>query len=199
MVINRSTSNSCYRGTLRAEATLTEHLVGAANAQTATSLSSTAKEMVLGNPAAEVQIVEYASFTCPHCAKFHANQLEGLKTSYITPGMVGFTYREVFFDRPGLWASMIARCTGDTEFFFAFTTLLFEKQREWLANGEPAEIVGQLRKLAKVAGLDDATLDACLSDGAKAEGLYAWSQANVSADQITATPSFVIDTSNRYK
>lgn len=166
---------------------------GAAHAQTATGTSSELTEMALGSPDATVQIVEYASFTCPHCATFHTSQLEALKTNYITPGRVGFVYREVYFDRPGLWASMIARYPGDADFFFAFSNLVFERQREWLANGEPSGIIKQLRTLAKVAGLNDATLDACLSDSAHAERLFAWSQANVSADKINATPSFVIN------
>jgi hypothetical protein len=28
-------------------------------------------EMTLGNPDAPVTMIEYASFTCPHCATFH--------------------------------------------------------------------------------------------------------------------------------
>ena len=29
------------------------------------------EEMVLGNPDAPLTVIEYASFTCPHCASFH--------------------------------------------------------------------------------------------------------------------------------
>ena len=44
-----------------------------------------------------------------------------------------------------------------------------------------------------VAGLDDAALDACLQDGEKARTLVAWFQENAEADDVTGTPSFVID------
>ena len=47
--------------------------------------------------------------------------------------------------------------------------------------------------MAKTAGLDDATLDACLSDAAKAEALFTWYQENADRDAITGTPSFIID------
>ena len=168
-------------------------LPGAANAQTADGALPEVMEMVQGNPDAAVEVIEYASFTCPHCANFHANQYQSLKANYIDTGKIRFVYREVYFDRPGLWASMIARCPGTPEFFFGMSEILYEKQREWLASGDPATIVQDLRKLGKTAGLDDAALDACLSDGPKAESLFTWYQENADRDGITGTPSFMID------
>lgn len=149
--------------------------------------------MIQGNPDAAVEVIEYASYTCPHCANFHANQYQSLKANYIDTGKIRFVYREVYFDRPGLWASMIARCPEDTNFFFGITEVLYEKQREWLGSGDPATIVQDLRTVAKTAGLDDAALDACLSDGPKAESLFTWYQDNADRDGVTGTPSFMID------
>lgn len=168
-------------------------LPGAANAQSADGVLPEVMEMVQGNPDAAVEVIEYASFTCPHCASFHANQYQSLKANYIDTGKIRFVYREVYFDRPGLWASMIARCPDDSDFFFGISEVLYEKQREWLASGDPATIIQDLRKLAKTAGLDDAALDACLSDGPKAEALFTWYQENADRDGITGTPSFMID------
>jgi protein-disulfide isomerase len=168
-------------------------LPGAAMAQSVDGVLPDVIEMVQGNPDAAVEVIEYASYTCPHCASFHANQYKLLKTNYIDTGRIRFVYREVYFDRPGLWASMIARCSDDTNFFFAFSELLYAQQREWLASGDPAGIIEDLRRLAKTAGLDDATLDACLSDGPKAEALFTWYQENADRDNVTGTPSFLID------
>ena len=168
-------------------------LPGAAFAQTTDGVLPEVVEMIQGNPEATVEMIEYASFTCPHCASFHANQFRALKENYIDTGKVKFVYREVYFDRPGLWASMIARCANDSDFFFAFSELLYTEQRAWLASGDPALIIEDLRKLAKTAGLDDATLDACLSDGAKAEALFTWYQENAERDGINSTPTFMID------
>jgi protein-disulfide isomerase len=168
-------------------------LPGAAMAQSSDGALPEVIEMVQGNPDAAVEVIEYASFTCPHCASFHANQYLALKENYIDTGQIKFVYREVYFDRPGLWASMIARCSDDADFFFAFSELLYTEQRAWLASGDPAGIIEDLRRLAKTAGLDDATLDACLSDGPKAEALFTWYQENAERDGINSTPSFVID------
>lgn len=168
-------------------------LPGAAFAQSTDGALPEVAEMIQGDPEAAVEVIEYASFTCPHCASFHANQYKALKENYIDTGRIKFIYREVYFDRPGLWASMIARCANDADFFFAFSELLYSEQRAWLASGDPGIIIEDLRKLAKTAGMDDATLDACLSDGPKAEALFTWYQENAERDGINSTPSFMID------
>ena len=92
--------------------------LGAASAQEQTDVdTSTIMEMTQGNPDAPVTVIEYASFTCPHCASFHKEQFKQLKADYIDTGKIHFIYRDVFFDRFGLWASMIARCGGQDRFF----------------------------------------------------------------------------------
>jgi len=85
------------------------------------------QDMVMGAEDAPVEIIEYASFTCPHCARFHADVWPQLKADYVETGKVRFIYREVYFDRFGLWASMIARCGGEGR-FFAFTDLIYKEQ-----------------------------------------------------------------------
>ena len=148
-------------------------------------------EMALGDPAAPVTIVEYASFTCPHCATFHENTFKKLRANYIETGKVRFIFREVYFDRFGLWAGMVARCGGEQR-YFGLTDLIFSKQREW-AQGEPADIVAGLRKVGLSGGLTAEQLDACLNDGEMAQALVAWYEDHAQADNVRATPSFIID------
>ncbi|MEM9580582.1 MAG: DsbA family protein [Pseudomonadota bacterium] len=149
-------------------------------------------DMVLGSQDAKVEIIEYASYTCPHCASFHANAYKDLKKDYIDTGRVKFTYREVYFDRYGLWASMVARCAGP-ERFFGVTDMLYAEQQNWARAGDATAIVGELRKIGKVAGLTDEMLDACLQDADKAQALVTWYQGNAERDDINSTPSFVIN------
>ncbi|SHF12353.1 Thioredoxin [Loktanella atrilutea] len=168
-------------------------LVGMANAQSDTPADPSAiADMVMGSADAPVKITEYASFTCPHCAEFHDTVWPQLKADYIDTGKVQFTYREVYFDRFGLWASMIARCGGQMR-FFGIADMLYDKQRDWTAGGDPAAIAQNLRKLGKTAGLTDEMLDTCLNDATTAQNLVAWYEANAKADDINSTPSFLID------
>lgn len=150
------------------------------------------QDMILGDPDAPVTVIEYASYTCPHCATFHQGTYKDLKKDYIDTGKVRFIFREVYFDRYGLWASMIARCAGPLR-FFGVTDLIFENQREWTASNEPAEVADNLRRIGKTAGMSDEQLEECLSNGAEAQALVSWYQENAQADGISSTPSFVID------
>jgi protein-disulfide isomerase len=153
--------------------------------------TSSIQEMVLGDPDAPVTVMEYASFTCPHCANFHTGPFQQLKSEYIDTGKVKMVYRDVYFDRFGLWASMIARCEPNR--FFGIAGMLYEQQKEWLASREPAAIADNLRRIGKVAGLTDDQIETCLADEEKAKTLVAWFEQNAQADEITATPTLFVD------
>ncbi len=176
----------------RAPGTDNSLLAGMAMAQEADIDVSTIIEMEQGNPDAPVTVVEYASFTCPHCATFHKTTYKQLKSDYIDTGKIRFVYREVYFDRYGLWASMIARCAGPDK-FFGMTELIYDGQATWARAGGPAEIVSELSKIGRLAGLSEDTLDACLKDGTKAQTLVTWYQQNAEEDGIDSTPSFIIN------
>lgn len=172
--------------------------INAATTETATETEGTAavdtssiQEMVLGDPDAPVTFMEYASFTCPHCANFHNGPFQQLKKDYIDTGKVKMVYRDVYFDRFGLWASMIARC--DPNRFFGISSMLYEQQKEWLAAKEPAAIANNLRKIGKVAGLSDEQIEGCLADEEKAKTLVSWFEQNAKADDVTSTPTLFID------
>ena len=149
-------------------------------------------DVSLGNPEAKVQVIEYASYTCPHCADFHAQTLPRLISDYIDTGKIHYIYREIFFDRYGLWAALIARCAGP-ERYFGIASLLYETQSDWSRLRDPAEVAAQLRRLGKIGGLEDAQLDACFSDMAYARALVEKSDSQSKMHNITGTPSLVIN------
>jgi len=168
----------------------------------ATALSSTklmaqdtqavdAMAMTMGNPDATVTLSEYASYTCPHCAKFHEDVMPSLKADYIDTGKINFIYREVYFDRLGLWAGMLARC-GGPEKYFGITDMLYKRQRDW-TKGSGAEVAEKLYKIGRIAGLKNEDMEACLQDQEMATALVAEFQKNSEADNIDSTPSFLIN------
>ncbi|WP_289042997.1 DsbA family protein [uncultured Aliiroseovarius sp.] len=151
-----------------------------------------APDMVMGDEDAPVTVIEYASFTCPHCGNFHQTVFQELKKNYIDTGKVKFIHREVYFDRFGLWAGMIARCGGEDK-YFGMTGMIYDGMEDWIGDGNPATIISNLRKLGRTAGMTDEQMDACLQDEAMAESMVAAYQKNAAEDEINATPSFVID------
>ena len=149
-------------------------------------------EMVQGDLDAPIEMIEYASFTCPHCATFHADVYPKLKINYIDKGLVKFIYREVYFDKYGMWASMIARCAG-ADRFFGMTDQIYRKQSNWARAESDMAIVAELRKIGLLAGLDESQLSACLQDGVKLRALVEWYSQNAKRDEIKSTPTLIIN------
>ncbi len=149
-------------------------------------------DIPLGNPDASVVVVEYSSLTCPHCATFNLGPFQQIKENYIDTGDILFLKREVYFDRFGLWAGMVARCGGD-ERYHGVVELIYQQQGTWAGSSDPATVAGNLRRLGRQAGMSDAEVNACLEDADKALELTEFYQANAEADGIRATPTFMIN------
>jgi protein-disulfide isomerase len=149
-------------------------------------------ERTLGSPDAPVTLVEYAMFTCPHCAGFHAEVYPKIKANYIDTGKVRLVYREVYFNRPSLWAGMIARCAPEDR-YFGIADVLFDRQADWAAEADEQVLIGKLFSIGRQAGLTDEQMNACLADRALAEGLVADYQKHATADAIDGTPTFFIN------
>ena len=166
----------------------------AANAQSSYADAEATEiiDMVQGAEDAPITVIEYASFTCPHCARFHSDVYKLLRKNYIDTGKIKFIFREVYFDKYGMWASMIARCSGPDR-FFGMTDLILNSQSTWARAGDDLAIVEALRKIGRLSGMEDAALDSCLQDGNKLRALVGWYKENAQRDGIQSTPSFLID------
>jgi protein-disulfide isomerase len=166
----------------------------AANAQSSDADAGAIEiiDMVQGAEDAPITVIEYASFTCPHCARFHSDVYKLLRKNYIDTGKIKFIFREVYFDKYGMWASMIARCSGPDR-FFGMTDLILNSQSTWARAGDDLAIVEALRKIGRLSGMQDAALDSCLQDGDKLRALVGWYKENAQRDGIQSTPSFLID------
>lgn len=148
-------------------------------------------DIVLGQEDAPVTIIEYASFTCNHCAAFHDQNLPRLKAEYIDTGKVRFIQRDVYFDAVGLWAGILARCGGDDK-YYTVAGMIFDQQRTWLSTSDANGIAANLRKIGTAAGFSNEQMDACWDDRQKVADLIATFQKNASADEVEGTPSFII-------
>ena len=154
--------------------------------------TSSIVEMTMGPEDAPVTVVEYASLTCPHCARFHETTFQELKRDFIDTGKIHYIYRDVFFDGAGLRGSLLARCAGPTR-FFGMNDLLFTRQKEWLDAKTMSDVMDNLVRIGKVAGLGEEQIVACIEDQEKAEVLEAWFRQHAEKDEITSTPTVVID------
>lgn len=150
------------------------------------------EEMAFGAEDAPITLIEYASFTCPHCKNFHADVLPLIVKNYIDTGKVRLIYRGIYFDRLGLWADMLARCGGPDR-YFGIANMIYEKQSEWTSAQSSVGVVENLYAIGRLAGLNQDDMEACMQDNATAQAMVKISTENSEADGIDSTPTFVIN------
>lgn len=130
---------------------------------------------ILGNPSAELVIVEYSDTECPFCKQFH-NTMKQVMNSYGKDGDVAWVYRHFPIDQLHSKARKQAEATecaadqGGNDKFWAFTNTLYERTPS--NNGFDDK---QLPVIAKDIGLDVNAFNTCLSSGkfaAKVEADY---------------------------
>lgn len=166
---------------------------------------------VMGNPNAPVKLVEYASFSCPHCKHFAETGVDPLKEKYVSTGKVSWEFRSFLIHSMDAPLTLLMRCRGP-EPFFALTEQLYAAQddmmKKYLAipaaeqqrvgglppieNFKAQAEEGGLYGFFGARGLPKAQADACLSNQKVIDQLNAWTQ-KYSEDGINSTPTFVIN------
>jgi protein-disulfide isomerase len=148
------------------------------------------QDMTLGNPAAKVKLVEYASASCIHCAHFNNDVFPAFKKKYIDTGRVHYTLREMLTP-PANFAGasfVAARCAGKDKYFTVLDTV-FQGLESLYEGGDAAAL---LTKAGAAGGLGEEQLQACLSDQAAAQALQA-RVARARAAGVSATPTFFVN------
>ena len=142
-----------------------------------------------GDENAKVKIVEFASLTCGHCAKFHNEVMPILKEKYIEKGLIHFTYKDFPLDKFALKASMIARCAGN-EKFFKFLDVFYKKQKDWTRTKDPFK---SLLKIAKFGGLKDEELKVCIGNKSIEDGILKQRLNSSKKYDIKAKPTLYLN------
>jgi protein-disulfide isomerase len=163
--------------------------VDPAVADAQTVLQITRDDRVLGNPAAPITIIEYASLTCPHCAHFANDVLPELKREWIDTGKARLVLRDFPLDGPALRAAMIARCAPPDR-FYAFADTFFASQDKWATTKDYREA---LARLAKLGGMGKDEFEACLNNTTLENRIVEQRLVASQELDINSTPTFFIN------
>ena len=143
----------------------------------------------LGRDDAPIQVIEFFSMTCSHCASFHTNTFPEVKTRLIDEGVVRFEMRAFPLDGLALRAHAMAR-TISVEKYFPLVSMLLEKQSSWTGAADP---IDALRKIGRLAGISSSEFDATMRNRLLLENIVQMRQNAVQIFDVKATPSFVIN------
>jgi protein-disulfide isomerase len=155
-------------------------------------MAAQSDDMSLGDSKARVQVIEYASASCPHCAQWNAEVFPVFRAKYVDTGRVRYTLREYLTDPEAIAAAgfMLARCAGKDR-YFPVLDAVFKGQDEMVAT---KDVKGVLARIAKdPGGLTDAQFDACMRDTAAEKALEARVDRHEHVDKVESTPTFIIN------
>jgi len=151
-------------------------------------------ERSVGKPDAKVTVIEFFSFTCPHCARFSRDVFPKVRTDLIDPGVCRWVYRDFPLDQLALTAAMVARALPP-ERYEAITSALFATQDRW-AYDRNANTTEQLWKIAALAGMSRPTFDATIADEPLRTEILTAQKQGQDEYHIDSTPTFIIGGKN---
>lgn len=157
-----------------------------------------ADDHILGNPNADVIIVEYSDTECPFCKSFHST-LKRVMAEYGDSGKVAWVYRHFPLDQLHKKARREAEaleCAGDLggpAKFWEYTHLLYET-----TNSNDSLPDSELPRMAGVVGLDVNAFNSCLNSGKFASKVEEHYQDAVRAGG-TGTPNSILITKDGTK
>ncbi|MBA4164724.1 MAG: protein-disulfide isomerase [Erythrobacter sp.] len=169
---------------------------------------------VIGNPAAPIKLLEYASHSCSHCAEFAEKASAPLRDNYVASGRVSYEIRNQIHDPIDLTFAVLARCAGPEAFHplaeqgWANLASIFEavernsaiygaaQQQQGAARMDSIAQAAELYDFFAARGLSSDQARQCLADQAKAEDIVKKSAAQSDELGVTGTPTFFINGRN---
>ncbi len=153
------------------------------------NLKQALSEMSIGKPDAPVTLYEYASLTCPHCARFHAGTLPLIEKNFVETGKVRIVFRDFPLGGLATGALMVVRCTAP-ERRIDFYGMLFDTQSKWARSQNP---MASIIALARFFGMQKDDVDACLSNQALLTSIQNNAKGATARYGLDSTPSFVLN------
>ena len=146
-------------------------------------------EMALGRGDAPIAVVEYFSFSCSHCARFHRETFPELKRDYIDTGKIRFVLQDFPLNMAALSAASLARCLGPERYFDAID-ILWGRWDDWINEADTAPA---LVCLLVFEGFEEAVLKRCLTDKSFEDQVLNSYIAGARNHGVDRTPTFLID------
>lgn len=132
---------------------------------------------ILGNPSAELKIVEYSDPSCPYCKVFNSTMTD-VMDQYGPKGKVAWVYRSYPLDAPDGNGNVLhpnagresqamecAATLGGNEKFWAYEKQLYTVTPSVTSKTPDGLDQKQLPIIAKAVGLDPVAFNECLADG----------------------------------
>lgn len=147
------------------------------------------EDHVLGDEAATVTVIEYASPTCPHCANFHNNIYPSFKTEYIDTGKIKFILRPFVRNVLDAAVFMLADAAGPEGYHNVIETY-FRTMETWASSQTPRDAI---LKIAIELGFTQESFEAALTNQELFTAMEAMREQALNEFGLTGTPTFYVN------
>ncbi|MBN2752815.1 MAG: DsbA family protein [Rhodospirillaceae bacterium] len=146
-------------------------------------------DLTMGRADAPVTIIEYSSYTCPHCATFRQEIRPWLIATFVKTGRARLVFSDYPLDGLSMAASLLVH-SAPPETAEALSETLFSEQRQWGMAQNPRKA---LSALAGLAGMSQKAIDAALDDQALFQGILDKRKRAAKIHDVDSTPTLVIN------
>jgi protein-disulfide isomerase len=137
-----------------------------------------------------LEIIEYGSFTCYHCAEFFQDNYDKIIAHY--GDTVRFTHRSVATDKLSLAATKAIKCSRDSrENLLKYINLLYKTQSTWIIDSEE-KTSAKILSLLKSAGVNTEYAKECMAQPELEMDLIHEMEFNVKNLGIKGTPMIIV-------
>jgi len=147
-------------------------------------------DIVIGNPKSKIVLVEYFAPTCPHCVHYHQKIFPEIKAKYIDTNKIAYVLREFIGNKQDLDATILARCSGNTDTYLKFLEVILNQQNNWAFSKNYREI---LTNIGSLGGVPPEKFSTCLNDQDKIKILMENTKLVTNLPTFVGTPSFFIN------
>lgn len=150
----------------------------------------TAADRSIGRADAPVTVIEYASFSCNHCADWHRFVFPTFRQRLVDTGQVRFVFRNLptLPEEISLPGAALARCAAPERFFDVVSALMLG-QDAVLTGGDRADWYAPA---IAVSGRTRAQVDACAVTQATRDAINRDIESATAAG-VTGTPAFFVN------
>lgn len=159
-------------------------------------------DVVLGNPEAKVELVEYAALTCHVCRDFAKQIFPRLKATYIDTGKIKYVYRDYPLeagpdgkagDGFGVVLASVARCKGADK-FYEIVDDVFGNQGDLLDAARDGKALPLVADIATRHGMTIEEMRTCIDFQPELRASIKKSRDDGSEKyKITGTPTIIIN------
>lgn len=153
-------------------------------------ISTTMGSSILGNPSAQITIVEFGDYQCHQCYNWFHNTKSTVFQNYVDTGKANFVFMDLaFLGRDSPKAAQASYCAEDQGKYWEYHNQLYTAQESQIDNGWANS--ERLKAFAFSLGLDMKLFDSCLDSGKYTKRVQ-YNIAEATKLGASGTPTFFI-------